>query len=200
MDNGSLLINLSSILPSMDKDTIFDFAISLTSNQHTSKQWLVECISKYSSKPNPVVVILGGWYGSYLIPMCFQYIKPQKVVFIDINQRAINIAQKIHSHQTEQIHYICCDIEKNIDVINDIYADIVLNTSCEHMFDMSHVINVNKQCLYGFQSCDNYNDPGHINVPFNTDDFENQCGLTEILYKGRKNLGNKNRFMIVGTR
>lgn len=197
----NLLPNLAEILPTLDAETLHDLSSSLTENQQRSKQWLLTHVAWFSEESHPIVMILGGWYGSYIVPMCIKELHPSKIIFVDKDPKVIDLAKRLHRYHTAtQFDYICCNIETNINRINSIYADIVLNTSCEHMFDMINVENMNPDCLYAFQSCDNKDDPGHINTVSSTKELMNQSGLTEQFYDGWIPLNHKNRYMVIGTK
>lgn len=198
----NLLPNLAEILPTLDSETLYDLSSSLTENQQRSKEWLMTMVSWFSEETRPVVMILGGWYGSYIVPMCMKELNPSKIIFIDKDPKVISLAKRLHHYSSTHVkfEYMCCDIETNINKINSIYADVVLNTSCEHMFDMSNVENTNPDCLYAFQSCDNKEDPGHINTVASSKELLKQSGFTEELYDSFIPLNHKNRYMVIGTK
>jgi hypothetical protein len=143
--------------------------------------------------PNPHILIVGGWYGSYLVPLLIEHIKPQKITLTDINADVINIASILHNDPKIELAVLNADNpERTFD------CDVLINTSCEHMQTIGDVAVANPKCLYVLQSCDNDNDPGHINTSNNTDAFVDKTGLTNIVFKGRLGYGYKNRFMVIG--
>lgn len=173
---------------------VFDFANSLSSTQYRSKLWLVETLRAEKFKSNPKILILGGWYGSYLVPLLFEQIKPAHIFFNDVDNKCLEIAKKLHGFSN--ISYHCFDATTSTTRFN---PDIVINTSCEHMDSYTCMITQNPNSLFALQTCDNKNDPGHINTSISTEDFMNKLGLSTILYSGRTSLGHKNRFMVIGT-
>lgn len=185
------LTNISSILSSDIE--VKDFADSLSRTQHTSKKWLVDTLVAQQFKQNPTILILGGWYGSYLIPMLIDSLKPSKIHFNDINQKCLEVAQKLH--RSSILEYHCFDATNQMLECN---ADIVINTSCEHMQTYHKMLNSNKGCLFVLQTCDNQNDPGHVNVSASTEEFKEKLGLSRVFFAGRRALGHKNRFMVIG--
>lgn len=185
------LTNISSILR-LDIN-VDDFADSFSSTQYTSKHWLVNTLAQQSYTPNPSVLILGGWYGSYLIPMLNQTIKPSKIFFNDINQGCLDVAQKLHRDSRIQF----CQFDATRDY-HHYGADIVINTSCEHMIDYTEMLKEGPQCLYVLQTCDNKNDPGHVNTSSSTNEFLQKLNLSTVNYAARRNLGHKNRYMVIG--
>lgn len=177
-----------------------DFATSITSNQYTSKQWLVKELAKQNSVfgKNPRVMILGAWYGSFLIPLLRDQINPKSIIVNDINPDVLECARILHDDDI--CSYECFDVEQSLDYIKKVKVDVLINTSCEHMFDMKNVITGSPNTVYALQSCDNKNDPGHINTAATTDQFIEQTGLTDVLFRGRLSLSNKTRFMVIGTK
>ena len=165
--------------------------MSLT--QYSSKKWLVDTLRKYV-KPDSRVIILGGWFGTYTVPMLKETIKPASIILNDVDNNVLEAAQDIHP----DVKIACFDVGLCLDHIHNMDVDVIINTSCEHMLDMKYVTNKNPDCIFAFQSCDNANDPGHINVPENTTEFFNKTGIKTVLFAGRQGLGHKNRFMIIG--
>lgn len=179
---------------------IHDFATSLTNNQLKSKQWLVDTLVKHKHRfeQQPTILILGAWYGSFMIPMLRESIKPRSMIVNDINQDVLDFARVLHND--DMISYECFDVEASTDYISQLDVDILINTSCEHMFDMKNVVTGSDKTLYVLQSCDNKNDPGHINTVDSTQAFVNQAGLTQVYERSRLSLGHKSRFMLIGTK
>lgn len=166
-----------------------DIANSFSATQLTSKKWLVDELCKVNTAANPRILILGGWYGSLLIPM----LKDRgfaNITLTDIDPETVQIASQLHD---------CSTFVLDADVPNQKFeVDIIVNTSCEHMTTIGDLVSSNPSCLYALQSCDNTNDPGHINTPTSTEDFVLKTNLSSILFKGRMDLGHKNRFMVIG--
>ena len=67
---------------SNDRIKVNDFADSLSNTQFESKKWLVESLVKLNIKPKKIV-ILGGWYGSYLVPMLNEAFQPSYISLTD---------------------------------------------------------------------------------------------------------------------
>lgn len=167
-----------------------DLANSLSHTQYQSKKWLIDHTTAHA-KTDIKILILGGWYGSYLVPMLIEKIHPTSLILSDVNKHVLRGARILHNH-LDKVKTMVIDVNK--DPLPD--ADIVINTSCEHMHTLGTV--KNKQCLYVYQSCDSRNDPGHINPSHSSDHLAQQGNLSKILYKGRLDLGHKNRFMVIG--
>lgn len=170
-----------------------DFADSLSTTQYKSKKWLVDQLASMEFANDPRILILGCWYGSYLVPMLKEKINPSHIHLNDIDGAVLNAAQKLHGDANISYH--------QFDAVSEMQTfdpDIVINTSCEHMLSTDLMVECNPDSLFVLQSCDNANDPGHINISNTTDQFIEKTGLTNVLWSGRQNLGHKNRFMVIG--
>lgn len=187
------LSNLSfSIRHNIDRAD--DIADSFSLTQLKSKKWLVDVLSEKCNIPHPNILILGGWYGSFIVPMLIEKFNPSEIVLTDINQDVVNVARSLH--KTNNI--VKCETLDACKPNKRYMCDIVINTSCEHMLSIGEETVSNPECLYVLQSCDNANDPGHINTPKDSVSFATSAGLSQILFKGRLDLGHKSRFMIIG--
>ena len=171
-----------------------DIANSLSITQYKSKKWLVDTLSKYQIPPNPTILILGGWYGSYLIPFLQDSIAPSHIHHNDLDSSILKTAEIMHQ-RSNNITFHNFDVNTCIEKFR---VDILINTSCEHMHSVGDHLIDNPNCLYVLQTCDNQDDPGHINISQNTDEFVEKTGLTSITFRGRLSLGHKNRFMVIG--
>ena len=80
--------------------------------------------------------------------------------------------------------------------------DLIINTSCEHMFPMWKFIEINPHLignLFVLQSTNAKEFDDHINCVENENELVEQSMLSTILYKGKKKLSNgMDRFMVIG--
>lgn len=185
-----------------ESTTVNDFADSLSNTQYQSKKWLVESIQSLNIKPNKVI-ILGGWYGSYLIPLLNESFHPSYILLTDRDPNLLTVAEQLHNcfYQTNSnIRTAVLDVEKQIDLLHNTEYDLVINTSCEHMHSLDQIRTANKDTIYVFQSCDKGSDPGHINPASSTDQLKDQVKLDRVLFSGRYELGHKTRYMVIGQR
>ncbi len=194
MINYDFLINVSDVLrKGIDRNS---FADSLSNTQYLSKKWLVEELAKIEISHKKRVKILGGWYGSYLIPFLKKNITPTQIILNDLDPDCLYFAEILHGKKN--MMYECYDVFKMPSKIYSFHPEIIINTSCEHMDDMKNLIDKNMPCLYALQSCTSKNDPGHINYKTTLDEFLFSTGLNSILFYGTKDLGHKKRHMIIG--
>ncbi len=191
------LIGLSTFLYRCTEQELKYYADSINTTQYRSKQWLVDTLKQRSNDipKSPHIVILGSWFGSYLVPMLEEAFSPTEIILVDIDSNVIEWAK--HLHQRYKCRFVCSDVEKDIDEISTWPVDIVINTSCEHMFDMTNVTFTSNP-LYVFQACNSKTDPGHINPHTSTNHLVQSSGLKNVLFQGRLDLGHKSRFMVLG--
>lgn len=185
------LTKISSILRS--GINVDDFADSFSFTQYTSKLWLVETLKQHVPVVNPTILILGGWYGSYLVPMLREHISPSHIFFNDVNSKCISVAEKLHGKEKISYH----DFDATLPYFHN-GADVVINTSCEHMESYDQMLKEGPNTFYVLQSCDNQNDPGHINTSSSTQDFLAKLNFKTTVFTARKDLGHKNRFLVIG--
>jgi hypothetical protein len=92
-----------------------------------------------------------------------------------------------------------------INQLQSMVIDLVINTSCEHMYPMSRFRKLNsflewsKSPLYVLQSTDDEQWDDHINCVSGPDELAEQAELVDIMYSGTKELNNgMKRFMVIG--
>mgnify|MGYP003658141452 FL=1 len=144
---------------------------SYSPNQFKAKEKIVDSVAQFVDS-NSEVVILGGWYGSILIPF-FKHVK--RITLIDLDKDAISISKnRLFSHYNN-IDYITSDVfdqQRHGRIMN---ADLVINPSCEHMPSMSTLEALKTSNAYfAFTSNNMYDIQGHINCVSSIDEFKEQ--------------------------
>ena len=158
-----------------------------TSSQLQCKLWIINELSELMLFPKSVV-LLGGWYANFIVPLLLE-------------------------HGVSYIHNFEIDPDKcyltNVmfDPVFNIKfkdkPDMIINTSCEHMFPMTKFKQLNRgffnDVVYVLQSTneDKYED--HINCVSGPEELAEQAEFVDIMYSGTKVLDNgMNRFMVIG--
>ena len=190
-----------------------DFVESFLSNQIRCKTWLVQNLaSKLAEKKdhfNPTrITILGSWYGNVIVPLIIEYMPYiTEIDLVDMDEDTLLIARKFMMFTGQdkvKINYMCEDI--NFMEFDDFRTDIVINTSCEHMFPMSSVSFKNdNDVVYALQSNDMVDVREHVNCVQSESELAEQANLSILYYSGSKNLKGSestyyNRFMVIGKR
>ena len=166
------------------------------SGQLRSKEWLIDCLDEYVSMPMSID-INGGWVG-VLASMMFQSNIPITTIrSIDIDPHCEHIANEMN--RIEYNRGVFRAITGNmVNIRSD--ADIVINTSCEHITQDDYDIwlsGLRHDALIVVQS-NNYDIPEHIRTAKSLDEFVEQSGLQKILYNGSLELPLYTRYMIIG--
>jgi hypothetical protein len=177
-------------------------AIAMNESQLICKSWLVTEMRKARMNPKNVA-LLGGWFAQYTLPLLYDNFEGiDNVTNYEMDPDTKRVSYKFNKRYKDTKQY-------KIEVQNVMFdplkyaSDTVINTSCEHMYDMSKFreINVTKDWdrTYVLQStnADQYED--HINCVQHEDELAEQANLISILYSGSKTLPNGiKRFMVIG--
>ena len=164
--------------------------------QISSKEWLIEKMSEYVTKQS-TIDIHGGWVG-VLASMIFQSDIPvSKIRSIDIDLDCEEISSTMNKIEEMQGRFRAITADM-CSVRSD--ADVIINTSCEHIsqdeYDLwlsGHPAN----SLLILQS-NNFEIPEHKRIAETLEEFESQCGLKTVLFKGKLELSLYTRWMIIG--
>ena len=150
-----------------------DFAKSFSENQMAAKSWLVEHLKMHpinDGRPKTVWV-LGSWYGTILIPLLQNNIKNIEIHMVDYDPETLKIAEFMFDHKVKT-H--CMDVNFDLEQLE---ADIIINTSCEHMYPMT---DYNFKGLCVFQTNNFREETAHINCVDTLDDFKQQLNMKRI--------------------
>jgi len=182
---------------------------SLHPNQIICKQWLVESLNKVripqGNDDKFRIEIVGGWYGYPLIDLLHKHYSTyiREIDIFDIDKKA---CQFINKYKQIFEHW-------NVRVFNQDWftykekrrTHMIINTSCEHMWDMSMM----KDCfespdrtLLVLQSNNKTDEPDHVNCVNSCQELLEKNELKEI--HGDWKRMNENtpdkyiRFMVMG--
>lgn len=166
--------------------------------QIVSKEWLITELCKHRGEfPTwPTIDIHGGWVGT-LASLLFQsdlYIK--HINSIDIDPDCESIANTMNQREMESGKFssITADMCTTASI-----ADIVINTSCEHITQQQYNNWLQlqpKNSLFVLQS-NNYDIPEHVRISQSLDEFKQKSNLN-VLWAGELELPLYKRWMIIG--
>jgi len=166
------------------------------SGQLKSKEWLIKNLRDHVKK-FVTVDIHGGWVG-VLASMLFQSNVPIKNIrSIDIDPGCEPIATMMNKKE-EMVSRFRAVTADMCDIRSD--ADVIINTSCEHITQDQYdlwLLGHPANSLLVLQS-NNYNIPEHIRPAESLEQFEQQCGLATVLWKGELELPLYKRWMVIG--
>ena len=188
-----------------------------TTSQLESKFWLTEELSNTNESPKSAV-LLGGWFAHVITSLLLDYTSVQKVTNFEIDEDAHFISYKFNRRfkkkepggdgQYRSIRRnILFESLKGVETFkgdekDPNQFDLVINTSCEHMFPMWKFREINPHLLgklFVLQSTNAREYDDHINCVDSEDELIDQAMLSEVMYKGRKELSNgMTRFMVIG--
>ena len=144
---------------------------SYSPNQFKAKEKIVNNVNQFVDI-NSEIIILGGWYGSILVPF-FKHVK--RITIIDLDDHAISISKnRLFSHYNN-IDYIASDVfdkKRHGRIMN---ADLIINPSCEHMPSMKTLDALKtSKAYFAFTSNNMYDIEGHTNCVSSIQEFKDQ--------------------------
>ena len=173
------------------------------SGQIKSKEWLIDSLEhvvRPTVNTEPLTIeIHGGWVGT-LASMLFQSnLNIKKIRSIDIDPSVQHIAEEMNRLEVIQNKFEAVTI--NMCSLQNYQADIVINTSCEHITQEQYnqwLDNTPKDAMIITQG-NNYKIDEHIRLSNDIDDFETQCHLNRK-FVGTLKLPLYHRYMIIGNK
>lgn len=192
LDSDHVLFWMDAIRNSSNKERTLE---SFWKGQIRSKIWLIENLKPFIRKPVKID-IHGGWMG-VLASLLFQSDIPiSKIRSIDIDPECEPIANTVN--KLEEIEGRFQAITANmLDIETD--ANIVINTSCEHLTQNEYEIwlsKISEKSIIVLQS-NNYDILEHIRIAKDLEEFKEQSGIDQLCAI-EKSFPLYNRFMIIG--
>lgn len=170
---------------------------SFWKGQIKSKVWLIENLKKHASDNPNKIVIHGGWNGVLASLLFNSDISVSNIVNVDIDPSCESIARTVNKRQEIEGRFNAITVDM---AEYEYQADIVINTSCEHITSekYSRWLNlVPSNALIVLQS-NNYNElEEHINCMTGIEEFVKESRL-EILQCSVLPLPKYDRYMIIG--
>ena len=172
---------------------------SSTTSQLQGKLWLINELQKLDLKFTKVCLI-GGWFAQFITPLIFDNFKVDIIHNYDIDEDAQKISYKFNRRYKEEGKYKAIRTNTLIHPLKEEY-DIIINTSCEHMYPMKKFreLNPNLKSWFVLQSTNEDKFDDNINCVNNTKELVEQGKLKQVLYEGQLTLDNgMTRFMVIG--
>ena len=199
-------------------DRIVDVLNSLSENQYSSKDWLIEKLNeyphhfKYKSLDKKInICLLASWYGLLAYKMIDKFKLKQiaNIDCIDFDPKSKSVAKKLWKKidtdnlKNGKLAYVKF-IEQDIKDIKDFNYPIVICTSCEHLEQkvINDTINKLEQHTLVVLQSNNYKEINeHVNCSDNLDDFANlYVSKLRNIKIYQKDFVKYKRFMIIGTK
>ena len=195
---------ISSSMREVREDT--QLLDSFSPNQFLSKLNLINHIRSLNIlNKNSEIVIFGGWYGSILIPAFYNEVK--KITLIDKDNKVISRA-KHNLFKDTDVEFICDDMFENFRNQYET-ANLIINTSCEHMKPMKEWGPAPQYknpwwdrvspAYFAFQSNNMFDIPTHINCVNNIEEFKEQMpSNAKIMIEDHIKDDRGTRFLLIG--
>ena len=173
---------------------------SFWKGQINSKVWLVENLEK-SLPWNPVaanIAIHGGWNGVLASILFNSDMGISHITSLDIDPKCEETARTVNKRQEMEGRFTAVTADMTV---YDYAADIVINTSCEHLTRGAYRRWLNlvpDNALIVIQSNNYVELEEHINCSTDLEDFIKQSGLSDIVFSDTLKLPKYDRYMIIG--
>ena len=172
---------------------------SFWKGQVNSKLWLVNNLSKIVI-PNTSnkIVIHGGWNGVLASILFNSDIGIKYITSVDIDPICEEIACTVNKRQEMEGRFTAVTADM---IMYDYTADIVINTSCEHLTNGAYhrwLDLVPNNALVVLQSNNYFELEEHINCSADLDEFVKYSRLTNIVFSDTLSLPKYDRYMIIG--
>ena len=175
-----------------------DLLDSYSPNQFKTKERLIGHVRDLNVvNEQSEITILGGWYGSILIPA---FKEAKRISLIDIDKNATSIGkQRLFKHYNN-VDFITSDVFDKNRYGRIRYANLIINTSCEHMKPMRELEALQQSNAYfAFTSNNMLSIEGHINCVYDLNDFEKQMpDNAKVLVRDSITDERGTRFMLIG--
>ena len=174
-----------------------DLLDSFSPNQFKSKERIIKHIrDQLILRTDSEIVILGGWYGSILIP-AFKEVK--RITLIDKDEKVISIAKNRLFNHYKNVDFICDDVFKWASDSSRIKkTNLIINASCENMKSMKE-LHLDTNAYFAFQSNDMYDNHDSVNCVKGLGEFKLQLpNNTKVLLEDKIQDDRGTRFTLIG--
>ena len=173
-----------------------DYNDTVSDGQVESKKWLVQEIHKLRLNEDLHIEIIGGWFGFPLIEM-LSNLPIKQIDFYEIDDNC----KKVLTQYIEQFNFDFRIVQfgNYFERTELRRRDLIINTSCEHMRDISIMKKYYKGSpVIALQSNDFY-EHDHVNCVKSEIELRNKNEINVTNYIGCKQMEKYNRFMVIGT-
>lgn len=194
IDINDVLFWMDAIRNSKDRYRTLE---SFWKGQVHSKVWLIEKLKEHANTETNEIVIHGGWNGVLSSLLFNSEIDVEKITSIDIDPECQEIAYTINKRQ--EIHGKFTALTEDM-CKHKYQADIVINTSCEHITDRQinqWFDNIPDNALIVMQSNNYFDLDEHINCVNSANELAEKVNFSSYnTYE--KEMPKYTRYMIIG--
>ena len=171
------------------------FNDTLSDGQYDSKFWLVDELNNINWKNDLHIEIIGGWFGFPLIEM-LAHLPIKQIDFYEIDEEC----KKVLTQYVEQFNYDFRIVQfGNYFERTDLRRrDLIINTSCEHMNDISLMKSFYKDSPIIALQSNNFYEHDHVNCVESEIELRNNNDINVTKYMGKKEMEKYKRFMVIG--
>ena len=178
-------------------------AAALNKNQMASKVWLADALFEAVGAGLGSVLILGGWFGVLAAVLLHdRRFAIERITSVDIDPGCAPVALAMNASQVQGGRFAARTgdmLELDYSDAGGTHADIVVNTSCEHLsqFDRWYARIPPGQLLV-LQSNDYFACGEHVNCVPDLATFRLRAPLSDVLFAGERRMRRYTRFMLIG--
>jgi hypothetical protein len=176
-------------------------AVALNRNQMASKRWLAETLLETAGPELGRVRVLGGWFGALAaVLLADRRFAIANVESVDVDPRCAAVAEALNATHVRSGRFNARTADMlDLDYENRDRADLLVNTSCEHLPDFARwYARVPRGQLVVLQSNDYFACREHVNSVADLAAFRRQAPLTDVLFAGERKMKRYVRFMLIG--
>tara|TARA_R110000851_G_scaffold38562_9_gene98925 strand:+ start:377 stop:982 length:606 start_codon:yes stop_codon:yes gene_type:complete len=195
-------VNIQDVLFWMDairdSDDRYRTLESFWKGQVNSKVWLAENLIGFVPVRPLNIVIYGGWNGVLASILFNSNIAIQRITSVDIDPVCEDIANTVNRRYLDQSKFTA--ITADMTTVIDESADVVINTSCEHITQEQYDKWLNNQpnnATIVLQSNNYFNLDEHIRCSTDLEDFVRMSNINPYLRKTLETL-KYDRYMLIG--
>tara|TARA_B100002019_G_scaffold194908_1_gene168763 strand:- start:508 stop:1482 length:975 start_codon:yes stop_codon:yes gene_type:complete len=168
---------------------------TISDGQYDSKFWLINELNNIKWKNDLHIEIIGGWFGFPLIEM-LAHLPIKQIDFYEIDEEC----KKVLTQYVEQFNYNFRIVQfGNYFERTDLRRrDLIINTSCEHMNDISLMKSFYKDSPIIALQSNNFYEHDHVNCVESEIQLRNNNEITVTKYMGMKEMEKYKRFMVIG--
>ena len=176
-------------------------AVALNKNQMASKRWLVDTLDAAVPFPVDRVLILGGWFGTLAALLLHDArLAIGRIESVDIDPRCAPVALSMNATHVSAGRFSARTADMlALDYAGANAADLIINTSCEHLPDFAAwYARVPQGQMLVLQSNDYFACREHVNCVADLATFSAQAPLAQTLFAGERRMRRYTRFMLIG--
>ena len=198
----------SDVLATISRHHEHDLGAAFNKNQMASKLWLRDSLLEAIGPAYAHITILGGWFGVLAAVLLHDpRLSIGRITSVDIDPRCEAIARSVNATHVRLGRFAArtsdmFDLDYGppiASVADPRAADLVINTSCEHLADFSrwwNKIPAGQQLV--LQSNDYFACDQHVNCVRDLAAFRSQAPMRQLIFAGERRMKRYIRFMLIG--